>query len=172
MRHTLWVMGLCLGLFLVEITWVGLGYAEGGQFIPKETLEGVGTRLAGTFTFQPFTPSMPDHLWMKADSDKVTFLHFAKPVNESGNTLLFMGDGIKGRFCAEDQPAKGKTGYVHFHSTITAKGHEHDHGHGGEKNQEGYWLRHIAVGEFDMMGMHFTPGVAYMFMPTQPPKCK
>ncbi|MFQ5580809.1 MAG: hypothetical protein ACE5FZ_09355 [Nitrospiria bacterium] len=80
-----------------------------------------------------------------------------------------MGDAIKGRFCAEDQPEGGKTGFVHFHSAEVAKGRKH--GHGGEKGQEGYWLRHIALGEFDMMGIHFTPGIAHNFKATKAPRC-
>lgn len=147
-----------------------ISQGQGTREIPKETLEAVGPQLATTFIFEPFSPAMPDHIWMKADADKIIFLHFAKPITEKDNKLLFVGDGIKGRFCAEDQPAKGKTGYVHFHSAAVAKGHEH--GHGGEKAQEGYWLRHIAVADFDMMGMHFKPGVAYNFMPTNTPRCK
>lgn len=168
MKKRIWICALMLvGAFLaVQIA----SQAQGTKDVPKETLEAVGPQLAGTFTFEPFNPTMPDHLWMKSDPDKVIFLHFAKPVNEKGNKLIFVGDGIKGRFCAEDQPDKGKTGYVHFHAATVTKGHEH--GHGGDKNQEGYWLRHVAVDEFDMMGMHFKPGVAYNFMPTTAPRCK
>ncbi|MCG3117749.1 MAG: hypothetical protein LLH30_18925 [Candidatus Manganitrophus sp. SA1] len=151
------------------VRWGG-AMAEGAGPVPKETLEAIGPQLAERFTFEPFQPAMPDHLWMKADPDKVVFLHFAKPVGEKENKLIFIGEGVKGRFCAEDQLAGGKTGFVHFHASSVAKGH--DHGHGGDKSQEGYWLRHIAVDEFDMMKMHFTPGVAHNFMPTPPPKCK
>lgn len=146
------------------------GQTGGSKEIPKETLEAIGPQLALSFNAEPFAPSMPDHLWMKGDPDKVLFLHFAKPVSERENKLIFIGDGIKGRFCSENQPAGGKTGYVHFHSLSAAK--EHEHGHGGEKGQEGYWLQHVAVGEFDMMNIHFKPGVAHNFMPTSPPKCK
>ncbi|MEK7825244.1 MAG: hypothetical protein AAB266_02365 [Nitrospirota bacterium] len=165
-------MLLILFLMLAGVILAGqvITQAQGQKDVPKETLEAVGPQLATTFTFEPFNPSMPDHLWMKADSGMIIFLHFAKPVSDKGNKLIFVGEGIKGRFCAEDQPDKGKTGYVHFHASTVVKGHEH--GHGGDKGQEGFWLRHVAVDEFDMMGMHFKPGVAYNFMPTQAPKCK
>ncbi|MFQ5779492.1 MAG: hypothetical protein ACE5HN_01740 [Nitrospiria bacterium] len=106
---------------------------------------------------------------MKTDPDKVVFFHFAKPVDAKENKLLFMGDAIKGRFCADDQPNGGKTGFVHFHSAKIAPGHKH--GHGGRKGQEGYWLRHIALGEFEMMGIHFKPGIAHNFKATPAPKC-
>jgi hypothetical protein len=73
-------------------------------------------------------------------------------VDDPGAVLIFVGEGIKGRFCAEDQPDAGKTGYAHFHRSQTPEGEKGEaaHGHGG-KQAEGYWLRHIAVGEFDMM---------------------
>ncbi len=167
MKKFFWIL-----LFLIGTLWAGhaISQAQGEKEIPKETLTSIGPQLADQFTFEPFTPPMPDHLWMKADPDKMIFLHFAKPVSEKDNRLIFVGDGVKGRFCAEDQPAGGRTGYVHFHASTVAKGHEH--GHGGEKAQEGFWLRHVAVGEFDMMKMHFKPGIAHNFMPTPPPKCK
>ena len=165
-----------VALVLVGTVLVGrmVSQAQEKKEIPKETLEAIGPQLAPNFTFEPFKPPMPDHVWMKADPDKVIFLHFAKPVGEKDNKLIFVGDGVKGMFCAEEQPAHGKTGYVHFHSLETSKGHEM--GHGGEKGQQGYWLRHVAVGEFDMqmgtMKMSFKPGVAHNFMATPPPKCK
>jgi hypothetical protein len=159
------VSALAVGTLLILPT----GGAATGKDIPKETLEKVGPELAQVFTFEPFNPPMPDHIWMKADQDKLEFLHFMKPLNEKDNKLIFIGDGIKGKFCAGDQPDKGKTGYVHFHSLSATPGHKH--GHGGDKGQEGYWLRHIAVAEFDMMGMHFKPGTAMNFMPTEAPQC-
>lgn len=40
------------------------------------------------------------------------------------------------------------------------------------KGEEGYWLKHVAVGEFDMEKMHFKPGTV-MHLPQPPtPKCK
>lgn len=165
-------MMLILFLMLAGVILAGqvITQAQGAKEVPKETLDAIGPQLSNSFNFEPFNPSLPDHLFMRADPDKIIFLHFAKPLNEKGNKVIFVGEGIKGRFCAEDQPDKGKTGYVHFHAATVAKGHEH--GHGGDKAQEGYWLRHIAVDEVDMMGMHFRPGVAYDFMPTSAPKCK
>ena len=138
--------------------------------IPNQVLQLIGPKLKPLLTYEPFDPPLRNHLWMKTDPDKMIFFHFAKAATVADNTLLFMGDAIKGRFCAEDQPDGGKTGYIHFHSLRIAKGHKH--GHGGEKGQEGYWLRHIALGEFDAMGRHFTPGVAHNFKATPPPSCK
>jgi len=57
-----------------------------------------------------------------------------------------------------------------FHSSMKADGHKH--GHGGKKGQEGYGLRHIALCEFDMMNIRFTPGVAHHFKAIPEPACK
>ena len=142
--------------------------------VAPDTQRKIGPELVKSFNFQPFATTLPDHLWMKVDDNHIQFLHFMKPVNEPSNMLVFVGDGIRGKFCAADQPEGGKTGYVHFHSLA---GHQHmegmpGEGHGGTPGEEGYWLRHIAVGDFDMMGMHFRPGLAPpSFMATPAPQC-
>jgi len=169
---------VAVALFSVTIMSRGLVLADGGHGgehgaggpVPSETLHLIGTQMSKLLTFEPFNPPLRNHLWMKTDSDKMLFFHFTKAVSEKNNKLLFTGDAIKGRFCAEDQPEGGKTGYVHFHSSEKADGHKH--GHGGKKGQEGYWLRHIALGEFEMMKIQFTPGVAHNFKATKAPSCK
>ncbi len=77
------------------------------------------------------------------------------------------------KFNADGTPDGGNTGFVHFHRSHTPAGEKGmaAHGHGGKSAEEGYWLKHIAVGEFDMMDIHFTPGTAMNFMPTPAPKC-
>lgn len=147
----------------------GAGHGGGGA-VPAETLKMIGTHMAGLLTFEPFNPPLRNHLWMKTDSDKMLFFHFAKAASEKNNKLLFTGDAIKGQFCAEDQPEGGATGYVHFHSAEKADGHKH--GHGGKKGQAGYWLRHVALGEFEMMNIQFTLGIAHNFKATKAPSCK
>lgn len=163
------VSGIVIGL-----AWLSGGIAGEGKKGPAaEALKNVGPTLSKVYNFEPFHPAMPDHLWMDAGTGRGIFLHFNKPVSDPKAMLIFVGEGIKGRFCAEDQPDGGKTGFVHFHRSHTpdtAKG-EAAHGHGGNTAEEGYWLKHIAVGEFDMMGMHFKPGTAMNFMPTPAPKC-
>ncbi len=163
------VMGLLTGL-----VWLDRGTAGEGKNAPAaEALKSVGPSLAKVYTWEPFHPAMPDHLWMDAGNGHEVFLHFSKPVSDSKARVIFVGEGIKGRFCAEDQPDGGKTGFVHFHRSHTPAGETGmaAHGHGGKSAEEGYWLKHIAVAEFDMMGMHFTPGTAMNFMPTPAPKC-
>ncbi|MFQ5543717.1 MAG: hypothetical protein ACE5FY_05135 [Nitrospiria bacterium] len=145
-------------------------YASGDHKIPEKTLHAIGEGLSHVLTFEPFNPPLKNHLWMETDSGKMSFFHFAKATSMGDNKLLFMGDAIKGKFCLENQPDEGKTGYVHFHSLEKADGHKH--GHGGVKGQDGYWLRHIAVGEFEAMGIKFKPGIAHNFKATPAPKCK
>lgn len=132
-------------------------------------MQRIGETLGSQYTYEPFNPPMPDHLWMNAGKGEIRFLHFDKPISEADAKLIFLGEGVKGKFCAGDQPEGGKTGFIHFHSLKPPAGEKS--GHGGHTGGEGYWLRHVAVSEFDMMGMHFIPGIAMNFMPTPPPKC-
>lgn len=166
-----WISTVAL---LVGCAWLSSGTAGEGKNAPvPEAIKNIGLTLAKAYTFEPFRPGMPDHLWMDAGNGRALFLHFDKPVNDPKAMLIFVGEGVKGRFCAEDQPDAGKTGFVHFHRAHTPEGETGmaAHGHGGKTAEEGYWLKHVAVGEFDMMGAHFTPGTAMNFMPTPPPKC-
>lgn len=137
-----------------------------------ETSESVKNMFAllEVYTSRPFLPSsaMPDHLWMETGKGRVVFLHFDKPIADPSARVIFAGDGISGRFCAEDQPEGGTTGFVHFHRAQTP---HLEISHGGRAGEEGYWLRHVAVAEFDMMDTHFTVGTAMNFMPTIPPRC-
>lgn len=158
------------GLIVSSLIGQGVSQAGGTPKASDQTLHSIGEKAGHVFRFEPFDPPMKNHLWMKTGSDTASFFHFTKTVSETGNKILFMGDAIKGRFCVENQPEGGKTGFVHFHSVVKADGHKH--GHGGQKGQEGYWLRHIALGEFDMMGIHFTPGIAHNFKATPAPSCK
>lgn len=163
---------LKLGVSFLLTTLLFTGWSYGATFAPApETMQGLGPQLVQSFSFEPFTPPMQNHLWMDAGQDKVKFLHFTKPVKDPEATLIFIGDGIKGRFCAEDQPEKGKTGYVHFHQATAAHAHSPKDAHGGKGGEEGYWLRHIAIGEFEFKGKKMEPGIAMNFPSTPPPTC-
>ena len=160
--------------FVASILWASGGFSGEGKKGPApEALKNVGPTLAKAYKSEPFNPAMPDHIWMDAGNGHAVFLHFNKPVTDSTANVIFVGEGIKGRFCVEDQPDAGKTGFVHFHRSNTPKGETGPaaHGHGGKSGEEGYWLKHIAVSEFEMMGMRFTPGTAMNFMPTPAPRC-
>lgn len=158
---------------MIGIILVGSPVFSWASDIPADTLSQVGPTLARQFTHEPFDPPMKDHVWMDIGNSRLFFLHFDRPVTEKGAKLIFMGDAVKGKFCAEDQPDSGKTGFVHFHKAgHDHGGHDGHSGHGGKAGDKGYWLRHIAVDNFEVMGMKFTPGIASNFMPTPPPHCK
>lgn len=160
---------LFLGAIAVALLLSACAQLQAGRGGRSSTLAAAGPTLTKTMDFEPFDPRMPDHIWMKLNEDRLVFLHFDRPVDQRGAKLLFVGDGIKGRFCAEEQPDGGRTGFVHFHSLRKPAGAEH--AHGGDVAGEGFWLRHIAMGEFEMMGMGFKPGIAKNFMGTPPPPC-
>jgi hypothetical protein len=149
--------------------WFSSSLAREGKALSSEALTNIGPALAKAYTAEPIHPAMPDHLWLDEGNDRIRLLMFSKPVSDPTAVLLFVGEGIKGRFCAESQPDGGKTGYSHFHRIHTPAG---DMSMSGPKGEEGYWLKHVAVGEFEMEKMHFKPGIV-MDLPQPPtPKCK
>jgi hypothetical protein len=161
---------LGVSVLFATLSFAAWAYASGFAPAP-ETMQQVGPKLAPAFTFEPFAPPMRNHLWMDAGQGRVKFLHFTKPANNPEATLIFIGDAIKGRFCAEDQPGKGKTGYVHFHQAAAPHAHSPKDAHGGKAGDQGYWLRHIAVGDFEFKGRKMEPGIAMNFPSTPPPTC-
>lgn len=58
--------------------------------------------------------------------------------------------------------------FTYFHQL---EAEEWDQAHGGDPGQEGYWLAHMAVDEFERPWGEVTPGVDYNYMPTDPPEC-
>lgn len=136
----------------------------------------IGAQLAEAYslTGAGFGTPAPDHLWLKVDDHSILFLHFDKPVGEA-TRLLYVGYGIKGRWCAEDQERAEKLagkGFTHFHRI--AKTATFDAGHGGSKPGEaGYWLKHVGIGPaFKMPWGDVQPGTTdAKFMPTTAPKC-
>lgn len=124
----------------------------------------------GAFTQKgPFDPTAPDHLWFNNEDGTYLFLHFDKPLGES-TKLIYVGWAVPGRWCAEEQPK----GFTHFHRTAKVAAWNAGHG-GATSGQAGYWLKHVAVEEFqfNMMGMSYPvkPGTDMKFMPTKAPKC-
>ena len=155
--------------------------AEEGTPSSPEAAKNIGAVLIKAYTFEPVHPNPPNHLWLDEGNGRVQFLMFDKPLSDPTAQLLFVGQGIKGRFCAESQPDRGKTGFNHFHRTNTpATGDTSMH---GAKDEEGYWLKHVAVAEFDSEHKgehgehggggktHYKPGdVEHDHQPTTP-KC-
>ena len=172
-----WVM---IVILVLGIAWFSSGHAGEGTAPSPDALTNIGPVLAKAYTFEPIHPSPPDHLWLDEGKGRVLFMMFDKPVSDPTAVLLFLGEGIKGRFCAESQPDRGKTGYTHFHRINTpATGDTSMH---GAKGEEGYWLKHVAVGDFTMAhdgehgphggDMHYKPGTVQNLPQPPTPKCK
>jgi hypothetical protein len=178
MSIKLWVV---MGMLVGVLGTVSSSYAGEGAAASPEVANNIGSVLVKAYTFVPVHPNPPNHLWLDEGNGRVQFMMFDKPVSDPTAVLQFVGAGIKGRFCAESQPDRGKTGFNHFHRTNTpATGDTSMH---GAKGEEGYWLKHVAVAEFEMEHQgehaahgggktHYKPGdVENMPQPTTP-KCK
>lgn len=155
------------------VAGVALLSTAGNSQEPKPSTAAAGTigrQLIQGFTVNsPFDPDAPDHLWLDNDDGTYLFLHFDKPIAEASR-LIYVGWAVPGTWCAEEQPKA----FTHFHRT--AKVGAWNAGHGGvTPGERGYWLKHVAVEEFDfkMMGMNYRvkPGTDLKFMPTNPPRC-
>ena len=130
-----------VAIVILGSIWLGNSHA-GEEMVPSpEVAKNVGQALLKAYTFEPVQPNPPNHLWLDEGHGGVQFLMFDKPVSDPAATVQWVGQGIKGRFCAESQPEHGKTGFTHFHRTKTpATGDTSMH---GTKGEEGYWLKHV-----------------------------
>lgn len=170
---------ILLGLAVVVALAVGIGvsyYGGIGKLSPRDQayLDEMKQlrKFFGQVTDQPFNPPLPDHLYRVLTDQSgrpvsALFLHFAKPVG-SDQSILYIGDAVPGRFC--DTPEVRTLmaqGYVHFHAN-QAPSIEAGHGNPAmPAGTEGWWLRHIAVGDKTMMGTQITPGtIDFQFMPS------
>ncbi len=174
-----WVMSVML-VGLLGSVWFSTSRAGEGTAPAPEAMRNIGPVLAKAYIFAAVHPNPPNHLWLDEGNGRVQFMMFDKPVSDPTAVLLFVGQGIKGRFCAESQPDGGKTGFNHFHRINTpATGDTSMH---GAKGEEGYWLKHVAVAEFDMEDKgehgghggktHFKPGEVENLPQPPTPKCK
>jgi hypothetical protein len=160
---------------------VSTSHAGEGTVPSPEVAKIIGQALLKAYTFEPVHPNPPNHLWLDEGHGRVQFMMFDKPVNDPTAALQWIGQGVKGRFCAESQPERGKTGFTHFHRTNTpATGDTSMH---GAKGEEGYWLKHVAVAEFDAEHKgehaghgggktHYKPGEVEDLPQPTTPKCK
>ena len=162
-----WVLIVMLGF---GSAWFNSSYAGVGTAPASEAITNIGAALVKAYTYEPVHPNPPDHLWLDEGNGRVLFLMFDKPVSDSTAVLQFVGEGIKGRFCVESQPDRGKTGYNHFHRSHTpATG---DTSMSGPKGEEGYWLKHVAVGNFEVQHSHHHPGTVRDTPQPLTPTCK
>lgn len=121
-------------------------------------------------TSQPFDAPLPQYLFKVLEDGTALFLHFDEPLAEGPTKILYIGTAVPGKFCNTiEVQTLIQQGFVHFHTTDKVPTPEE--GHGGKGGEDGYWLRHIAVGEFDMPWGRVMPGIDYNFMPTLPPDC-
>lgn len=101
-------MSFALAGLSASLLWVSGSLAGEGKKVPSgKALKNVGPTLAKVYTFEPFHPAMPDHLWMDTGNGRGVFLHFNKAASDPNARLIFVGEGIKSRFYAEDQPDGG-----------------------------------------------------------------
>ena len=173
-----WAMSIVF-LFLPAIISFTTSDAAEGTAASPEVASNIGHSLLKAYTFVPVQPNPPNHVWLDEGNGRVQFLMFDKGVSDPSAKLLFVGQGIKGTFCIESQPDGGKTGFNHFHRTNTpATGDTSMH---GAKGEEGYWLKHVAVAEFDDEpkgehaghgGTHYKPGQLENTPQPTTPKCK
>ena len=94
-------------------------HAGEGTTPSPEAAKNIGPVLVMAYAFEAVHPNPPDHLWLDEGNGRVQFMMFDKLVSDPTAQLLFVGEGIKGRFCAESQPDRGKTGFNHFHRINT-----------------------------------------------------
>ena len=175
----IWVMSVILAGFLGG-AWFNSSYAGEVTVPSPEVANKIGAVLVNAYTFEAVHPNPPNHLWLNEGNDRVQFMMFDKPVSDPTAVLLFVGQGIKATFCVESQPDGGKTGFNHFHRTNTpSSGDTSMH---GAKGEEGYWLKHVAVAEFDDEPKgehaghggktHYKPGQVENTPQPETPKCK
>jgi hypothetical protein len=179
MRKKSCVVSLVL-VGLVGFAWFNTSDAGEGAAPAPEVANSIGPALLSAYTFVPVHPNPPNHVWLDEGNGRVQFMMFDKAVSDPSAKLLFVGQGVKGTFCIESQPDHGKTGFNHFHRTHTpATGDTSMHGARGE---EGYWLKHVAVAEFDDEPkgehaghggkIHYKPGQVENTPQPATPKCK
>ena len=132
---------------ILGLVWFTTVHAAEGTTASPEVANSIGPALLKAYTYVPVQPNPPNHVWLDEGNGRVQFLMFDKPISDPTAKLLFVGQGVKGTFCVESQPDRGKSGFNHFHRTNTpATGDTSMH---GAKGEEGYWLKHVAVAEFD-----------------------
>jgi hypothetical protein len=177
-----------LKIWLMYVVLIGLlcgagfdnSHASESTAPSTEATSNIGAVLVKAYTFVPVHPNPPNHLWLDEGSGRVQFMMFDKPVSDPTAVLLFVGQGIKGTFCVESQPDRGKTGFNHFHRSNTPS--SGDMSMHGAKGEEGYWLKHVAVAEFDDEPKgehaghggktHYKPGEVENNPQPETPKCK
>lgn len=185
MKTTLSLVAALMAGALAGCTSPGTDDGDGGDGSTAQltTPPPLGTALSASaigdlveaYDDRPFIGGQgtPEHVWKWVNEDVMIFLHFDARDPAEAENLNWIGVGVKGRFCKQDQDALGGkvSGFTHFHKQSASTW---DAGHGGDATlggDLGYWLQHVAVRDFTAPWGDVTPGTDYEFMPTDPPTC-
>jgi len=71
----------------------------------------------------PFNAPLPEHEWLDLGNDQILFLQYDKPVSAPGKELIYFGMGIRGRFCAGEEPGLACTHFHRFDAPTAGAGH-------------------------------------------------
>lgn len=118
--------------------------------------------LAAAYPDQPYTggQATPEHVWRILPKGDLEAIHLDAPTLAEATKIWYVVVGVHVMDACEEPDDEG---FTHFHKKSSPNW---DAGHGGSPGVEGYWLKHVAVSEFDMPWGHVLPGVDYNFMPT------
>lgn len=127
------------------------------------------TALGQILNDQPLNDAQspwPAHQITWLDQDTFFLIHHNAADPEVATEVLWIGLGVRGVFCDDDQPTPD---FTHFHR---AHADAYGSGHGGEPGQPGFWLLHVNVKEFNSpFGPTGPPGVHEGFSVSDIPSC-
>lgn len=134
-----------------------------------ETDRALLEQLKGFFgQASPFTPAPPATLFHVLEDGSLMFLQLDAPVTQA-TKLRYLGVGVPGKFCLDaTYQTLAKEGYVHFRAQTAPN--EATAG-GGRPGEQGYWMKFIALGTFEMPWGVVQPGVDFNYRPTPPQPC-
>lgn len=110
------------------------------SFVSRYNLKDLKKKDLTGYIDKPFSPLLENHVWKK-EKEHLSGFQF----DEKGN-LLYIVDGIPGRYSLDDVPYSGE--YRVWYPVT-------------ETSQEGYWLKYTAVTTVEMPWGKVSPGVDY-----------
>ncbi len=102
---------------------------------------------------KPFECEMPGYKWWRIDLSFAggVYNYYLVGFYYENNNIRYLTYGMPGRFCIQEQPFGGMTGFVYWHPT---------NGNDRKFGEEGYWILHIDAN---------TGRIAVPLIPTPPP---
>lgn len=154
------VVGFAAGWTLVPRPPPASADLSGAELTPERR-----TALAAAYADQPFTggQATPNHIWRILPTGDLDALHLDGATLDASTKILYVVVGVHVMDACDKDVLNLDGGFTHFHKKESLNW---DAGHGGSPGLEGYWLKHIAVSEFDMPWGHVVPGVDPNFHPT------